>query len=177
MHKRLIYAVACLIFAPLLLGSPPGQQQAATPHQHSQPGTTVSGAEHPERVPEAVAYRTYFLGRAVSPDASAEAKHLNDLKLAEIGLDAADFRAFTKAMSDFYLQYTNLSEEHNRHAQAAEMSGRHGDVEKLHASIATLVEQIRTQLSATMSTNGQLKLKETVEREKFHMRISESEAQ
>lgn len=28
MHKRFLYPVACLIFAPLLLGSPPGQQQA-----------------------------------------------------------------------------------------------------------------------------------------------------
>ena len=29
MHKRFLYPVACLIFAPLLLGSPPGQQQVA----------------------------------------------------------------------------------------------------------------------------------------------------
>lgn len=135
--------------------------------QHIGPATTVvDGSKHPELIPDATAYRLYFLTVAnMTP-------HLRDAQLAMAGLSTSEVVLATKTLEDFKRSYDLLSEEYNRSVSDSERSGVTPDSHAFVQKRDALVERTRASLLSALSEEGSNKLSSHVEHEKRQMKVS-----
>ncbi|HEY6386181.1 MAG TPA: hypothetical protein VIX91_10905 [Candidatus Acidoferrum sp.] len=142
-------------------------QDHATMHPTTVPIGTVNG----ERVPDAVAYRLYFIHVSQLPG------NLQTAQLKKVMLSSEDSVILTNSLAGFKDKYLNLVEAFNAEAAVAELNGKLPNFTAHHTAIAKLVDETTQNLFASLSSAGVGKFTGYVKSEKINMRISESEAQ
>lgn len=150
--------------------SPPPNQQAAPPE-------LIDGAVHPERIPDAVAYRLYFITVSETPNPTPEARKRQLAYLSGIGLNDNDLGSMTSVLERFKTRYNELVAQYNESAAAAEKEGKTPDYETFVFKRDLLVQTTRDDLHTVLSADGLASVDVFIKNEKKHMKIGIREAQ
>ena len=96
-----LFMLLVLIFAVAL--------PASTQFQHDHSSNIVDGAIHPDLIPDAAAYRLYFVAVSEMPNPSGEAKQRQLSHLGRIGLQAEDLQVLIPILNSFKVRYSDLT--------------------------------------------------------------------
>jgi len=141
---------------------------ATAQHQHG-PVTTkeIIGAEHPELIPDSLAYGKFFESRSVSTDADPEVKQRVDFKIKGLRLGLRDELQFRVEMNRFRVNFDNIVKTHN---YAAERGMATGD--DFQSRVDQLTAETRANLQKSLSSTGEAFLELVVSRFKKNITIS-----
>ena len=93
--SRLLVAMVVLA---LLCSTPRIRAQNPTnPHEHGS-SSVIDGAEHPELIPDSIAYRLFFVTVSLKPNPTQEDRNRQQAQLKAIGLQASDMQIFVGPM-------------------------------------------------------------------------------
>jgi hypothetical protein len=138
-------------------------------HQHS--GNVIDGAEHPELIPDSVAYRLFFTTVSVRPNPTPNQVELQRAQLGMVGLDSADTRTVVTALATFRREFDALVARYNKAAGSEEPDSMLFDLQQ-----DRLLANTRGALKATLSTKGMSRLDAYVQAEKKHMQLATGSA-
>src|SRR6185437_16766038 len=93
-------------------GSMPSQMM------HAAPASMIDGAQHPELIKDATAYRLAFAVLGVTANASADEQAAQMLRLRDAGLADNDLNAAVLVLNSFKNQYINSVQTFNDSAHA-----------------------------------------------------------
>jgi hypothetical protein len=102
----------------LLISVLPASPLFAQEHNHAATVPTIDGSQHPELIPDLVAYRLYLVTVGELPTAKAEDTERQKAHLAKVGLTEEDSAAVVKTANDFKKQYRALIDDYNAHLDA-----------------------------------------------------------
>jgi hypothetical protein len=160
MKTRLIITALALLVV--------GTTAVSAQHQHA--GGIVRGIEHPERIPDAVAYRVWF-----DSISGMEESHREDA-IRAVGMTKQDHDVLVIELGRYNTLRDALRTAYNKHQE--QTGGKDvASILKYQADVAALVAQTRKNINANTAPFTGLRLQEHIQREKAHMTISESEAQ
>ena len=141
---------------------------------HSAPSAVIDGNEHPEQIPDIVAYRLYFTSVGESPNPTEGRKRRQRAFIAKIpGLTQDDPDALARTLEDFKVQYDAMVAAYNARVEAAVKGSTNlPDGDAFLAERDQLVQETRDRLKQVLSANGMAGLDAHVQAEKRRMRIS-----
>jgi hypothetical protein len=145
--------------------------------EHSVMGEKVHGMEHPERIPDAVAFRLWITGTALPPDASDERKAVQPYLIAGIHLNQADQTVLVKVLADFRTKYDEAIAAFNIEAANADAHQQSPNTQAFISKFKKLLADAQTALASSLTSDGYTKLLKHVAHEKAYMTIDLSEAQ
>ena len=152
--------------------SPPTHVHAAAPGgQEAVPPEMTDGAEHPELIPDAVAYRLFFITVAEATEATDEQKARQRAYLATAGLEDQDIQSAVEVLATFKAQYDDLVKRYNESVDAANRIGATPELATFLARQDALVESTRDSLKAVLSPEGVSRFDAHLQREKRHMKV------
>ena len=147
-------------------------------HVHSsQPADVIDGAKQPELIPDAVAYRLYFVTVSETPNASREAQQRQLAYLSKVGLKDNDLQWTISILENFKTKYNDLVAEYNKSAVAAEKEGGTPDYQTFAFHRDELVRVTREDLRSFLTADGIASLDAHVSNEKRHMKVGLREVQ
>jgi len=149
-----------------------GNQGSLSAHAHSTDqqatGTgMIDGSQHPEMIPDSIAYRLYFTTASLPSNPTAEQMQLQIAQLGMIGLNASDTKAVMETLAAFRVQFDSLVADYNSSADRGE-----ANVELFTLQMELLVANTRGALKASLSAEGMALFDAYVQAEKQHMQIA-----
>ena len=131
--------------------------------RQSMGSAVVNGAEHPELIPDLVAYRLYFITVANMPPARQQAQ------LKQAGLNADDISRATVALTSFKVQWNQLRDTYN--ATVTKL-GPGADSQAFIARRDGLVQATVLALNSSLTPAGSASVGTHVQNEKRRTRVS-----
>lgn len=132
------------------------QQPAATgEHIHNAP-VQIRGSEHPEKIPDALAYRLFMLSASIQPAKASDHRERERQKghMDKINLSVLDrFQADT-ILANFRAQYENLVADFNREATQQQVVGVAADPTLFLQKRDALLDETRAALRRSMTPEG-----------------------
>ena len=150
------------------LGSMPSQTM------HSAPSAMIDGAQHPELIKDATAYRLAFAVLGLTANASANEQTAQILRLQDAGLSDNDLNAALLVLNSFKSQYITLIQTFNNSAHATIESGGTPDLQSFDVTRDALVQATRDELKQVLSLRGMAAFNSFIQREKTRMRVPAS---
>jgi hypothetical protein len=135
----------------------------------------IDGKDHPEQIPDLVAYRLYLLAvsRSATPteaERKSQAAHLGMIHLSD-----QDNQAIFPVLSSFRAQYQKLVDDFNRDAEAAQARGIALDPAQMLHARDLLVQSTHDLLKSMLSVDGWALMDAYVQLQKQFMKIPVSE--
>ena len=143
-----------------VVGSVPGHTQQPSPPMSAT--TIIDGSQHPELIPDSLAYRLYFITVTSLPP------NVGMAKLRFAGLSPTDAQAAYAAATTFRTAYDSLSNGYNAQVTA----GSNPDIIAFGTQRDTLVSNMQTTFQSTLTTLGMQILAADIQNEKKHMKTS-----
>jgi len=142
-------------------------------HMHSNAANDmIDGAQHPELIPDVVAYRLFLLGISEPPNAPEERKPRQLAFLRSAGLDDNDINEAIPILSGFKQEYKQMIDQYNQSVLEANAQRRNPDFEGLIVRRDELVRSTRDALKRAISTAGMAQFDEYVQLQKRNIKIS-----
>lgn len=111
----LVWAFPVFAQLPDNLDSLDGPNRRVPMHMHSSiAGNFIDGSQHPELIPDSIAYRLFLTVVAEPPNASEERKPRQKAFLRSAGLDDNDIQAAIPVLATFKVKYRDLIETYNQ---------------------------------------------------------------
>jgi hypothetical protein len=170
-RKIVVLTLAVILCTSLCVTAAMGQ------HSHSVIGAKISGMEHPERIPDAVAFRLWITGTAMAQDATEERKAVQPYLIGGIHLNQADQGALVTRLAAFRLKYDEAIVVFNIEATAADAHQQAPNTALFLSKINKLINDAQTSLATSLSAKGYAQLVNHIQQEKSGMTIDASEAQ
>ncbi len=133
----------------------------------------IDGSEHPELVPDAVAYRLYLVVVSEAPNPTDEQRNRQNAHLSKVGLGKSDLQSVVTVLTAFKVQYGQLIANYNAAAEV----GATVDIKAFLSQRDGLVQATRDRLKALLTPEAMARLDRVVQNEKKQMRVSATEAQ
>jgi hypothetical protein len=165
------------LLAGLALAMFPAFTSAQQPvMDHSQMGTqsSIDGSQHPEQIPDKVAYRLFFLAVSQTFEPKANLEH-RFAHLRGAGLADNDVFLASQILDSFRSQYLSLVNEYNN--DLGTQSGSTAALPLFKSKRDVLVSNTRDALVFGLSTLGRDSFLKRVQSEKRGMVIAAEEAQ
>lgn len=141
--------------------------------QHVMPQAVVTdGKDHPEQIPDLIAYRLFFVASSVPPNANQKDSLRQQSQLKKLPLADADLQAFVAEMADFSQTYGDLIQNYNDSVQFAVSKNNTPDGDSFLQRRDLLVRAAVDQLRVALSPEGFSRLEATIQAEKFYMKIA-----
>jgi len=175
--RRTIFLTVTLLLG--LVMSRAVAQNAQTVHDHTvtTPDNVIDGSQHPELIPDADAYRLYFVAISEMPNPTDEQKARQIAHLKKIELQDSDLQSTIIALEEFRVQYTNLIAQYNESAEAAQKAGVKPDIDTFLLQRDALVQATHERVKSVLTPDGLTRLDAHVQREKRGMKVAVKEAQ
>jgi hypothetical protein len=142
-------------------------------HMHSNfANDMIDGAQHPELIPDVVAYRLFLLGISEPPNAPEERKPRQLAFLRSAGLDEKDIKEAIPILAGFKQEYKQMIDQYNHSVLEANAKHSSPDLEGLIVRRDELVRSTRDALKRTISTAGMAQFDEHVQLQKRNIKIS-----
>ncbi|HKO18411.1 MAG TPA: hypothetical protein VJU82_05960 [Acidobacteriaceae bacterium] len=168
--------VCCfLILLPLAAFAQNSTAPATMPGMdHSNPLAVINGKDHPEQIPDAIAYRLYFTTVGELPNPTDARQKRQRAYLGQIGgLSKNDSDALVRIVDDFKVKFTAMVAAYNAEVAAAVQAGSAlPDTGTFLAERDQLVQDTRDRLKVALSANAMVNLDAHVQFEKQHMAIT-----
>jgi hypothetical protein len=132
----------------------------------------IDGARHPELIPDAIAYRLFFLTVAEPADANAEQRARQRAWLRTAGLKDEDVQSAAAVLETFKSQYDELVALYDESVRAANETGTNPDPATFLSQQDQLVESTRDALTAAISPEVMARFDAHVRREKRNMKMA-----
>jgi|SRR5450631_2423614 hypothetical protein len=145
---------------------------------HSQPTKMIKGSDNPAAIPDATAYRLYFIaiGNPLNPTAAMIARQR--AHVAKIGLASADAQALIPLLDSFKIRFAVITTAYNAQVEAAVKSGTQvPSVAAFFALRDQLVTDQRARLALAMTPTGMAQFDAHIQHEKSGMTVSAPGAQ
>jgi hypothetical protein len=171
--KRLLLLASLLLafevgaFAQML---PPDISMPEDMHSNTS-APMIDGAKNPELIPDATAYRLFFVTTADSATATEAEKVRHRAHLGGAHLNDADAETFVGLMQTFNTKYQTLINTYNDEVRNAVASDQAPDIAAFLAKRDALVQGVRDKLKSTITSAGVSNLDNFVQGEKQRMRI------
>lgn len=149
--------------------------QAVHDHTAAVPTNLIDGAQHPELIPDSVAYRLYFVAVSEMPNPTDEQKTRQLAHLGKIGLEGDDLQSLVNTLANFKVQYTSLIARYNASAQAALRIGATPDLKTFLLQREQLVQTTRDHLNSVLTPVGLARLHIHIRSERKGMRVAKEE--
>jgi hypothetical protein len=147
-------------------------------HNHPDVVGLIDGGQHPELIPDKVAYRLYFVVVSEMPNPSDQESLRQAAHLKPIGITKQeDMHSLSEVLTDFKVRYTELIANYNQLAEAADKAGTTPDFQTFLQKRDELVQFTRDRLKSTLSAEALARLHARVQSEKKHMKVSVGEVQ
>jgi hypothetical protein len=163
----LLLAFAVGAFAQML---PPDVSMPENMHSNAS-ALVIDGAKNPELIPDATAYRLFFVTTADSATATEVEKARHRAHLGGAGLNDVDAQTFVGLMQTFNAEYQTLIKTYNDEVKNAIASDQAPDIAAFLAKRDALVQGVRDKLKSTLTSTGVSNLDNFVQGEKQHMKI------
>jgi hypothetical protein len=141
----------------------------AQQHNHAATAPHIDGSQHPELIPDLVAYRLYLVTVGELLEATAADKMRQQSHLNRVGLEDDDAAVLLNTANDFKKQYRALIEDYNAHLDPQRI-----DPVALRAFLLkrdALVISAMNSLSRNLKASA--KFDRHIQEEKRHMSTSE----
>ena len=128
---------------------------ATAQHQHTTPNLMrVDGREHPEQIPDEVAYFNFFSHRSLPANVviSDDDRAAFNASVRSIGLSTKDELQFRLVMTDFQTKFQAWLAKHTELAMKGRATGR--DFWHAPGGIVSIVAQTRAELKQNLSKDG-----------------------
>ncbi|MEJ2009358.1 MAG: hypothetical protein P8Z30_14590 [Acidobacteriota bacterium] len=173
----LLVAGIFLYRPPLQVPAQAKQSQASTPE--GQPATippnVINGAEHPELVPDVVAYRLWFVAISLPPMPTATQQRRQRAQLMAAGLQGEDIGRAASVLATFANSYAYLVGKYNDSVVQANEMGDTPNVQGLLSRRDALVETTRKALNSALSVQGMAAIKSYVRAQKRNMKVAQGD--
>ena len=150
--------------APACLAQPAPDVTAA-------PADMIDGAEHPELIPDSIAYRLYFIMVAEPADASDRQRARQRALLKQAHLRDQDIQPAFEALATFRAQYDDLVARYNESVVAANQAGQQPDLATFISNLNDLVESTRSTMRSALGPELGARFEAHVQDEKTRMTI------
>ena len=167
-----VFFLITLAFANILFA----QTNIHPNHNHTVPDL-IDGALHPELIPDATAYRLYFVAVSEMPNPTEEQKARQTAHLRRMRLTDNDMQSTIIALEEFKVQYTNLIALYNESAKAADVAGRKPDFDTFRLQRDALVQRTRERVKSVLTPDGLARFDGHIQDEKRNMKVSSKEGQ
>jgi len=160
MGKALPFLLACLFTCSSAL-----PQQVATKPPHTKivrayPPGTIDGKDHPEQIPDLMAYRLFFVQLMLSPSPTLDENRRYDAKLSRIGLSDFDRVVVQVAASNFQKRYAFFLQQYKT-APVDDAAIAQRD---------SIAQDTIQDLHMSLSANGWKRFRAFIQGEKRHMK-------
>jgi hypothetical protein len=174
----LVLFAGIFLYQPSLCAPIQGQPaQVITPMGQAAPipPNVINGAEHPELIPDLVAYRLFFITVALESSATDGQKARQRAQLTTAGFGGEDIPRATSVLATFKTQYDYLVQHYNDSVDVANRSGRPPDLQKFLNEQDELVQQTRDALAGVLTAEGMTKFQGMVQHEKRKMTVAKED--
>jgi len=125
---------------------------------------TIDGSQHPELIPDSIAYRLYFITVASMP------ANVQRSQLTSAGLSPTEVQAASKILADFKTAWDGLRNGYNQSVAASESTGVPPNGGQFALQRDVLVANTRAALQKVLSASGMQKFDAHVQGEKARMK-------
>jgi hypothetical protein len=133
----------------------------------------IDGREHPELIPDSVAYRMYFLTVGEFPNPTDARKKRQSAFLSKARLSDKDSSTVVRVLEDFRVKFASMATAYNAQVEAAVKAGTGlPDGNVFMAQRDRLVQDTRDRLKLALSVNGMANLDAHIQTEKANMRLN-----
>jgi hypothetical protein len=160
-----------------LAGGYTAAQTVPVTHHHTTKVNVIDGAVHPDRIPDASAYRLFFLALSTAPNSSYDDKLRQASHIGKIGLNDQDKQNLISRLAIFSAQYRTFTESWNAAAMTALKNGQPFNATEFLKQRNALVQSTRNSLAVALSSNGLARLQQHITAEKSRMKVDAEEAQ
>jgi hypothetical protein len=174
----LVLFAGIFLYQPSLRAPIQGQPaQAIAPNGQATavPPDVINGAEHPELIPDLVAYRLFFITVALESSATDGQKARQRAQLMFAGLRDTDLSRAASVLSTFKVQYDYLVNQYNDSVDVANRSGRPPDLQKFLNEQDELVQQTKDALAGVLAAEGMTRFEGMVQHEKRNMTVAKED--
>jgi len=154
-----------ILYCVCVLTPSTAQNGSVAPSQGtSRMSEVIDGSVHPELIPDATAYRLWFIASSEFPNATPAEQMRQKAHLGRAGLSDTDIQAAAGVLASFKVQYSQLIAHYNE-----------SDTKDLGALIHNregLVQATRDSLRVVLTPEGMAKIDAHVQREKRLMKVA-----
>ena len=164
--------LATIVFLLVYTLASAAQTNPPPAHQHNVTAV-VDGATNPDQIPDAVAYRLYFVSVSENPTPSADEAKRQHAHLGKARLSETDIQAASKVLANFKLAYAALIDTYNHSPEV--LNNTNDGLSLFLAKRDALVQETRDALKAVLTQDGMGAFDTNVKREKTHMKVAAQE--
>jgi hypothetical protein len=168
---------ALVVISICLAGGYTAAQTAPTAHLHTAKVNVIDGSAHPERIPDASAYRLFFLAVSLAPNSSYDDKLRQASHIGKIGLNDQDKENLISRLAIFSAEYRTFMGNWNVAAMTALKNGQQFNATEFLKQRNALVQSTRNSLAVAISSSGLARLQQHITAEKSRMKVDAEEAQ
>jgi hypothetical protein len=150
------------------------QAQNSTTHQHEQ-ADMIDGSAHPELIPDAVAYRLYFVVISENPTPLPNESRRQHAHLQRAGLKENDIRAAATVLANFKVQYALLLDQYSKSPEVLRNSS--DGLPLFIVKRDAIVQATRDALKSALTPSGMASFDTHIQREKTMMKVAATEVQ
>jgi hypothetical protein len=136
------------------------------------PVQVINGADHPELIPDATAYRLFLVMLGLNVSATGQDLARQAAHARKLGLSDADRTLLIAAANDFKIKYEGAINTYNVQADATQAGGQVPNVSSILAQREALVEATCAKLTSTLSAAGLAQFNSYIQSEKRRMSIT-----
>ncbi|MGH9431863.1 MAG: hypothetical protein ACRD3T_09995 [Terriglobia bacterium] len=163
----LAIGIAMVLLAGAVRSSPSGAAGPDGDH-----AVIVNGAEHPEQIPDSVAYRLVFLTMAEPEEPTDAQRARQRAYLEKAGLGEQDRISAVIVLANFKTRYDQLDAQYNESVLAANRTKEPPGLETFLSQQDELVQETRDALKADLRPEAMDRFDAYVRREKRNMQMS-----
>ncbi len=146
---------------------------ALTPHillaqQHHPQARVIDGSQHPEQIPDTIAYRMYLLSLSVPANADAHRLEVQAARVDTLHLDVNDYGHLLDIVQTFRAKHDSIVDRWNSQARA--LKDKFNPANLLNEQ-DDLVAQTQRDLHTLLSTQGFINVANTVQNEKRNIQL------
>jgi len=141
---------------------------SAQDHNH-ETVSVINGSDHPELIPDSVAYRLYFTTVSLPLHPTAEQAQLHEAQLGAIGLSDRGKQVMIEQLAIFKAKFDRLVANYNKLINA----GREPNFSLFGIRQESLVADTRKALSSALAEEDLGRLNAYVQNEKRHMQVAD----
>ena len=174
----LVLATGILLYRPPLqtpVQAKPSQASTSKGQPTTIPPNVINGAEHPELVPDAVAYRLWFVAASLPPMPTAAQQQRQRAQLMAAGLQGDDIGQAASVLATFASSYAYLVGKYNDSVAQANEVGGTPNLQGLLSQRNALVETTRNALNSALSVQGMAALRSYVQAQKRNMKVAQGD--
>ena len=173
MIRHFIFTAVLMSFAASLFAQqlPTASVASSTYHVHAGSMQEIDGSGNPELIPDATAYRLFFVVASTMPNPRAEEYARQRAHVGKIHLREDDNQQLIPVLNSFRVQYADLIKRYNAIAEAAALKGNVPDNSWVLTQRDALVQNTREQLNRVLTQDGAARLQEHIQREKRGIKI------